>query len=709
MCGITGFFGTGTDIRNAINSLKLMKERGKDNYGILIDNRHICHDKSLPGLEKQTENQKAISGVLGHNLHSVVGETVQPFNEEGISFVANCEIYNWKQLKTKYGITASNDAELLFKLINHKDVSELDSVLEEVDGVYAFAYQTSSKIYLARDILGVKPLWYSPGFGFASEKKALPFPGATELNPRHILIFDKLNETLTFKQRDFFKITPEHAKDYDALKTETKHLLEKAIKKRLPDRKFGLLFSGGIDSVFIALLCKKLGYDFTCYTVAIDEPGLKESEDLVYAQKIAKDLGLKLQIRYLKLPEIHNYLKTIIPLIEDSNVVKAGVALVFYVACEHAKKDNLKVMFSGLGSEEIFAGYERHAKSGYINKECLSGLLNMYQRDLYRDDVVCMNNRLELRLPYLDKDLARFALRIPAEYKLNVTNKKILRDIALDMGLDKQYAMRGKKAAQYGSKTDKAIQKLAKQNSFKYKSEYLNTFSENPNLKLVSLSSGGKDSLYSMYLMYKRNFEITCIATITSKNKDSYMYHTPNVDLVKLQAESLNLPLIEKETEGIKEQELDALEKALQEAKERFAVQGIVTGALYSSYQRERVEKVADRLGLKVFSPLWHMDQEYEMRDIIKKGFTIVLSSVAAYGLDKSWLGRELNLKDIDKLVELKNKYGLNVAGEGGEFESLVIDMPLFKKKIYVKKSRIYESSPEKADFIILDAELQDK
>ena len=644
------------------------------------------------------------SSAFGHCLHSVVGEVQQPLVEGDKSLVINGEIYNWKQLDEKYQLNARNDSELLFKLLLMKGENNLEEVLDEVDGVFAFAFQTADKVYLVRDLLGVKPLWYEQNFAFASEKKVLENP--IELNPRHILVYDKKENDFTTIKRDFFQVWENHQAP-EVIIEKTKELLIDAVRKRANDEKVGLLFSGGVDSVFLAFVLKQLGVDFNCYTVAIDEPGLKESEDLYYAQKAAEAMGLNLKVKKVKLSEIEGYLNKVTPLIEDNNVVKVGVGLVFYIACEKAKEDGIKVMFSGLGSEEIFAGYERHLKSSNINEECLSGLRKMYERDLYRDDVVSMNNQLELRLPLLDKKLVKYALGIPKDMKINEHNKWILRKIAYDMGVNEELAFRKKRAAQYGSKTDKAIQKLARKSGYKYKSEYLKQFYEKPNVKLAALISTGKDSLYAMYLLHKQNYEISCLLTLKSKNPDSYMFHTPNISLAKMQAEALGLPIIEQETTGDKEGELKELEEVMEKSKE-YGVQGIVTGAIHSNYQRERIEKVAENLGLKVFAPLWRMDQEHLMRQLLREDFEFILSSVAAYGLDKSWLGKKFDEEMLGKLVKLNDNMGINIAGEGGEFESLVLDMPLFKRKIEITDSEITGEN-EAVKFFVKNARLVEK
>ena len=401
---------------------------------------------------------------------------------------------------------------------------------------------------------------------------------------------------------------------------------------------------------------------------------------LIFAKKVAKELNLDLKV--IEIKDIKPYLEKIIPLIEDTNVTKVGVALPFFVACEQARKDGCKVIFSGLGSEEIFAGYERHKNSNDINKECLSGLLKMYERDLYRDDVITMYNNLELRLPFLDKKLIEFVLNIDGKYKINEKNNKlILREIGKDLGLKKEIYNRKKRAAQYGSNFHKALKKSGKRDISGYLKKYYSY-----NLRLGALVSGGKDSIYAMYVMMKQNYKIECLVTIKSKNKDSFMYHTPTIDLVRLQADSLGIPLIIQETWGEKEKELEDLKIVLKLAKKKYHIDGVVHGGLFSDYQRKRIEEICDSLGLKIFSPLWHMDQEKEIREVIRNGFEFIITKVACDGLDKSWLGRIITEKDVDKLVKIK---GINVAFEGGEAETLVVNCPIFSKKIDIKDYEI--------------------
>lgn len=696
MCGIAGVFNNDKACSLAIRALEVLQNRGKDCFGV-SDGKKTVHSESLQKLP-QLESRNAIA----HALHSVVGVVAQPL---GHCFVANCEIYNWKELVIKHGISAKNDAELLFGLMQKKI-----GLLDEVDGVYSFALWHDCKLIIARDIIGEKPLWYShaDGFYFASEKKALAAIGCldiVELNPRKILVYDLTTDRLELRQRSFFLTKPLHRAGIDK---NLLKLLESSVKKRVPGQKFGLLFSGGLDSSVLAVLLKKLGCEFTCYVAGCIDRQRQLPEDLLGARKAADALGLKLKIVTVDLHNVPELLKVVVPLIEDTSVTKVSVALPFFAACRQAKKDGCRVIFSGLGSEELFAGYERHRNSLDINQECLAGLLKMYERDLYRDDVVTMNNGLELRTPFLDTRLVGYSLRIPPKKKLGSEDKLVLRGVARKIGIPEFISGRKKRAAQYGSNFLKGIDKLSRRSGHKTKSSYLSAFYPNRNLRLAVLFSSGKDSCYAMHVMTRQNYDISCLVTLQSKNPDSYMFHSP-VGLAQLQAEAMGIPIILHETEGEKESELADLKKALEKAKDSFKVDGVVTGALFSNYQRERIERIADDLGLKVFHPLWHLNQESEMREIIDAGYKFILVKVAADGLDKSWLGREITHKDVDRLVSLNKKNRINIAFEGGEAESLVLDCPLFKKRILIKALKMRMTSACDGLLDIAEAVLEEK
>lgn len=212
-------------------------------------------------------------------------------------------------------------------------------------------------------------------------------------------------------------------------------------------------------------------------------------------------------------------------------------------------------------------------------------------------------------------------------------------------------------------------------------------------MKVGILFSGGKDSCYAAYLAKKQGYEIACLISIKSKRDDSYMFHIPNIDLVKVQAKALNIPLIFLESSGIKEVELKDLKKALQIAKKEHKIQGVFSGAIASSYQKERVDRLCNQLKLKSFAPLWHKSPAEYIKELISNKFDVRITGIAADGLNESWLGRKLNNKSLNELKKLNQTKGIHLALEGGEAETIVLNCPLFKKKIkIIKAEKIMEN-----------------
>ena len=200
-------------------------------------------------------------------------------------------------------------------------------------------------------------------------------------------------------------------------------------------------------------------------------------------------------------------------------------------------------------------------------------------------------------------------------------------------------------------------------------------------MKLGALFSGGKDSTYAIYKAMKEH-EVVCLIALRSLNPESYMFHVPAFEHIEKQAEALGIPLILVETKGIKEEELEDLKNAIAKAKEKYNIQGIITGAVASTYQASRIQKICDDLGLKAINPLWQIKQMDLLKDLIKDKFEVIITGIAAYPLDESWLGRKLDENMLKELEKLEKEYKINVAGEGGEFETLVIDSPIHKKII---------------------------
>lgn len=226
-------------------------------------------------------------------------------------------------------------------------------------------------------------------------------------------------------------------------------------------------------------------------------------------------------------------------------------------------------------------------------------------------------------------------------------------------------------------------------------------------MKVAVLFSGGKDSTMAFYKANAEGHEVKYFVSLISDNPASYMFHVANIHITELSAEALGIPLIKKVTKGIKEEELEDLKNVLRDLKDK-GIDGIYTGALHSVYQKSRVDRICNKLGLKSCAPLWHIDPEKYMKEIINLGFEVIITSVSAEGLDESWLGRKVDLESLEEIKELNKKYGMHMAFEGGEAETLVLDGPIFNKKIKIIESETIWDR-DSGYFLIKDAALVEK
>jgi len=203
-------------------------------------------------------------------------------------------------------------------------------------------------------------------------------------------------------------------------------------------------------------------------------------------------------------------------------------------------------------------------------------------------------------------------------------------------------------------------------------------------MRLAALTSGGKDSIYAIQLAMREGHEITDLVTIEPDRDDSYMFHSANIHMVDLISRSSGIPLTTQTTPGLKEKELEDLEIAL----EHLDIEGVVVGAIESEYQASRVRRICNTLGIEMVAPLWHVEPELLMRDMVWV-MDIMIVHVSAMGLDEAWLGRTIDDTAIDALIDLYRRYGIHICGEGGEYETLVLDAPLYRSKIEILDAEI--------------------
>ncbi len=510
MCGIVGIkaFDHNQDVGcDLIKMLNTIKHRGPDGSGVFIDGKTV---------HGHLENLKTPRGSfgLGHNLLSIVGtEVTQPIEKNGFVLVANAEIYNFKQLKNciKDKFKTDSDCEVIINVIqefyNGSLIDAVKKSLNKLDGDYTFAIYDGKDCVVVRDPLGVKPLYYGENnlnkYAFASERKALWKIGIGEvhtLTPDHVLFNgvplkledrDNFNWKLNkiFSSNDFNGSTKnsiiedqnlvEIYKNKDKIKNQLNGLLVNSVQKRIKGlSSVGIVFSGGVDSTVIARISQDLGIDTTLYTA-----GHENSSDMKFAKKTAENMGLPLKTKILEVEDIKYYTDLVLNAIEEYNIMKLGVGMPAYIASEMARDDGVKVLMSGQGADEIFAGYHRYTqfysdKGKKTQEDLEEDILNLYHVNLQRDDAVTMANSVELRVPYLDIELVKMVMKVPMNYKLdgkeNGLRKCILREIAADIGVPLEIVRRPKKAAQYGSGIHKIlVKKVLKDENYKNKLEVL--------------------------------------------------------------------------------------------------------------------------------------------------------------------------------------------------------------------------------------------
>ncbi|MEM2972191.1 MAG: TIGR00289 family protein [Candidatus Bathyarchaeia archaeon] len=223
-------------------------------------------------------------------------------------------------------------------------------------------------------------------------------------------------------------------------------------------------------------------------------------------------------------------------------------------------------------------------------------------------------------------------------------------------------------------------------------------------MRVAVLATGGKDSTLALQKILSEGYEVKCLVSMIALREDSWMFHYPNIRLVDLFAEAVEIPLVKAETSGVKETEVEDLKRLV----EGLDVEALVSGAIASNYQKTRVEKICKELRLKCLTPLWHKDPMEILWEIVNLKFDVVITGVYAYGFSADWLGRKIDRDAIKALVDLNRRYGISVVGEGGEYETLVVDAPFFKRRIRILEAeKVWKN--QSGHLLIAKAKLEDK
>ncbi|MDM7275445.1 MAG: diphthine--ammonia ligase [Thermoprotei archaeon] len=209
--------------------------------------------------------------------------------------------------------------------------------------------------------------------------------------------------------------------------------------------------------------------------------------------------------------------------------------------------------------------------------------------------------------------------------------------------------------------------------------------------RFCALLSGGKDSNYALYNALRKGWTLECIVVVHPRRLDSWMFHSIATRAALLQAEAMGY--IDRtysfEVSGVKDVEVEELEEALRSLKEELEFDTIVAGAVASRYQRSRLEAIASKLNVKLYTPSWGLDQENYMRRIVRDGFKFIIVSITTMGLPPSLLGRPIGEAEVEEIIKLSRKHGFNPAFEGGEAETLVYDAPHYSRSLCIRGRRV--------------------
>ncbi|NMX21576.1 asparagine synthetase B [ANME-1 cluster archaeon GoMg4] len=482
MCSICGYFSyQKVPTRIVTDMLQKTEHRGPDAHGLYADGE-IWRSRELSDLESSEKARVC----LGHSELSIVkgGEDViQPFRscDGTLSLVHNGEIYNSQELRGLLSKAHTiedkdNGSEILLHLIEEIYDGDLlrtvQSVVKMLNGMYSFAVTDGDEVVIARDPAGIKPVYYVEEDGcvyFCSEKKGLyDVEGEIQgIPPGKILRANK--EGISIHQGVRIERPQIDIMDFDEAVTLYKSVLTDTVESMLRGLsvdKVGMIFSGGVDSVLIAKLISDFGWNLRCYCV-----GKEGSEDVNNAEKVANDLGLDLRVIYLDERTVEAVLPEIIESIEMEGLLQVEVAVPMYLAAKAASEDGVKVVFNGQGADELFAGYWWYKdvvnEDGFLklHDKLWEDIDLAYDDTLEREDKVTMAHSVELRVPYLDRNVVRCAMRISPRLKIksgeDSTRKWVHRNVAARVGVPDYTAYRAKDMAQSGSGVHSLVKKVA--------------------------------------------------------------------------------------------------------------------------------------------------------------------------------------------------------------------------------------------------------
>ena len=450
----------GNVIPAAIQMMKSLSERGNDSFGL------ATHDKVFlcESLRELSESRIHSSAAIGYGLNRIFSKDIpQPLADGTTRLAFEGRIYPTSEVP---------DCEKALSLTEERTDNGLGEFVHRVEGAYAAAIMHNGQLAVARDLLGCKPLYWGEARGimaFASEQKALWTIGINM--PRRF----PPGEVWVLGAGDISVRKPDdltchaHRSDIDSAAEELSDLVVESIRRRSGDlKRVAIAYSGGVDSAVVASSSALAGLDVELFTVTMRGNG-----EVEHAKRSAEALGFPLTVKQYSLSDLRSSIPEVIKRIERADVMSLAIAVPIFWVAQLAEKEGFQAFFAGQGADELFGGYDRYVTAYQregpekANEMMMKDVQRIAELNLERDEQATAGSKAELRLPFSDLDLVRFALSLPIHLKIGGTDealqKLILRRVAQLQGVPKSASERPKRAMQYATGVASSIREIAKQ------------------------------------------------------------------------------------------------------------------------------------------------------------------------------------------------------------------------------------------------------
>jgi len=445
----------------AIMMLKTLEPKKAEDLGIASPTT-VRIEKTLKALQSPKIDSHIM---IGHLFSKILdADKPQPIELENATLVFEGRTY----LPTK----KSSNIEIIAKRLQQNHEEEAETIIKEVEGNFAFTIAEPSRLIAGRDPLGAQPVYYGESAdlaALASERKALWKIGIARVYsfpPGHIAIIDKGG--FKFKQAKILVYSKPKQTTLQVAAKEVQMLLRRSIKERvLGLKEVAVAFSGGLDSSIIAFLANKANTD-----VHLIHVSLENQPETEHAKKVAEELKLPIHVHLFKREDLEELVPKVVEIIEEPDPVKTSIGIPFFLTAEKARKMKFRVMLAGQGADELFGGYSRYVDDYLLHgneatrKKMFEDVIRLHETNLERDTKICNFHNVELRLPFVTYRMAKFAVDLPVELKIekqkSTLRKLLLRRVAANLRLPDIVVSRPKKAIQYATGVNNALNRIAK-------------------------------------------------------------------------------------------------------------------------------------------------------------------------------------------------------------------------------------------------------